>query len=208
MTFDQIVAKMKQLIKTGQIVADYPWDNQELLGSTPSFRAIAACFEEEVPEYRFALREDLKDDPRFLPTRATSGSVGWDVRAAQQDKKDIVLRPGEFFKIPLGFRAFCPEGWWYQLHPRSSSFTKKYMHNLVGIIDEDFPLQTLLVGQYIPDVKSLGHDLVIQFGDRIAQIIPVKRQEMSVKSISNEDYDNLLTEKQSTRKGGFGSTSR
>lgn len=159
------------------------------------------------PVFKFALREDLKDHPEFLPVQADPESSGYDVRAAQEDRKDIVLRAGQYFKIPLGFRSFCPKGWYYLLHPRSSSFAKKQMHCLIGVIDETFENQTIFAGQYIPDVSSLGKDLVIKFGDPIGQIIPIKRQEMIVESITNEEFDEWCKARNGQRKtGGFGST--
>lgn len=158
------------------------------------------------PVFKFALREDLQNDKRFLPTRAEPFATGYDVRAATKDKKDLALRAGQYFKIPLGFRSFCPEGWYYQLHPRSSSFVKKSMHNLVGIIDETFPLECHLVGQYIPDLGLLGTDLVIKFGDPIGQIIPVKRIDAIIEDISNNDMNKLYEMRNAPRTGGIGST--
>lgn len=160
----------------------------------------------DVPTFKFALREDLVAEKRFLPTRGEPLSTGWDVRAAQEDRMPIVLRPGKYFKIPLGFRAYCPSGWWYELNPRSSSFVKKSIHSLIGIIDETYSLPLVWAGQYLPDVSSLGNDLVINFGDAIGQIIPIRRQEMSVKEINNQEYDALCKKRNAVRTGGFGST--
>jgi dUTPase len=203
MTFDQIVAKMKHLIKTGQIIADYPWDNQELLGSTPSFRAIAACFEEEIPEYRFALREDLKEDPRFLPTRATSGSVGWDVACAFEDKKSLLVQPGQYLKIPLGLRCLPPEGYWFEVRPRSSTFTKKNMHALYGVVDGDYRNSLYFCCEF-----SGTWPLTLEFGEKIGQIVPKKLLEMKVQTISNTAFDDFCKNEKNDRKGGFGSTSK
>src|SRR5579871_1231548 len=129
----------------------------------------------EIPTFYFALREDLKEDKKFLPTKATDKATGWDVRAAFEDRKSIVLRPGQKVLIPLGVRSFCPENWWYELKPRSSSFTKKALSCLIGTIDEDYEGQLMLACQYLPDINSLGKDLVIEFGDALGQIIPKKR---------------------------------
>ena len=160
-----------------------------------------------LPVFQFALREDLQNDLRFIPSKGEPLASGWDVRAAQHDKKDIILRPGQYFKIPLGFRSFCPPGWYYQLHPRSSSFTKRSMHNLIGIVDESWEGETLLAGQYLPDIKSLGTDLIIKFGDAIAQIIPIQRSEILIEKISNQLYDQQCKERNAQRgAGGFGST--
>lgn len=161
---------------------------------------------EQWPTFKFALREDIKDDKRFLPTKAEPLSTGFDVRAAQPDRKPIVIRPGQKVKIPLGFRAFCPDGYFYKLCPRSSSFTKKSLHALYGIIDESYPLELIFAASYLPDISALGSDLLIEFGEAIGQIIPVKRQEMQVKEITNEEIDQLYKERGAIRTGGFGSS--
>lgn len=156
-----------------------------------------------VPEYKFAIREDLLDDKRFIPTKGEPSATGWDVRAAMQDHADLTLKPGDYFKIPLGFRAFPEEGWWFLLHPRSSSFAKKHLHNLIGIIDEHYNQEVLFAGQYLPEVPEC---LVIKFGEPIGQIVPVKRVEMGVLEISNQEYDDLCKRRMAVRTGGFGST--
>lgn len=162
---------------------------------------------QSTPTYQFALREDLKEDKRFLPAKAEPEASGYDVRAAQEDRKPIIVKPGQYIKIPLGFKSFCKKGWYYQLHPRSSSFVKKNIHNLIGIIDETWEGQTLFAGQYLPDASSAQDDLIINFGDPIGQIIPVKRQEMMVEEISEDRFNDLCDKRQGIRKsGGFGST--
>lgn len=171
----------------------------------------------EIPKFKFAVREDLKDcGIDFLPTRATDRSAGWDVKAAFKNKEVLKLYPFETAKIPLGFRGFCPEGWWYELKPRSSSFAKKNLHCLYGTIDCDFEGELLLACQYIPkrqgsycSVCHFDNDnpLIINFGDALGQIIPVKRQEMIVTEVTNEEYDELCKNRKGSRgAGGFGST--
>jgi deoxyuridine 5'-triphosphate nucleotidohydrolase len=157
------------------------------------------------PIFRFAIRSDLTDQSKYYPKRGSSRASGWDVMAA--NKEVITLRPGKYVKIPLGFRVFPPEGWWLELRPRSSTFGKKQLHCLYGVIDEDYEGECLFACHYIPDISSLGNDLVIEPGDAIGQIIPVKRQEMKVEIISNEEYENLCKTRNTTRgTGGFGST--
>jgi len=162
---------------------------------------------ENLPIFKFAVREDLKDcDISFLPERAEPYATGWDVKAAPKDRLPIIIEPGQYFKIPLGFRAFPPDGWWLQLFPRSSSLTKKHMHNLIGIIDEHYSLEILFAGQYCPD-PVFRPPLKIQFGEAIGQIIPVKREIIITQNIGNEEFDDLCSARQSVRNGGFGSTS-
>lgn len=169
------------------------------------------------PTFRFAIREDLKDTGTlFLPSRATPKATGWDVRAAFEDRNALTIKVGQYVKIPLGFRALVPEGWWYELKPRSSSFTKKNLHSLYGTIDEDFENQALFVCQYLPEICQ-GKDylytytgsLKIDFGEAIGQIIPVRRQEMNVENISNEECEQLYLARGDKRGlGGFGSTDK
>lgn len=166
------------------------------------------------PIFKFAIREDLKDTGTlFLPARATGRATGWDVRAAFYDRKQVILHSGECVKIPLGFRAFCPDGWWFELKPRSSTFGKKNLHCLYGTIDEDYEGELLLAAQLIPnhigynDTNGCHEKLSIQFGEALGQIIPVKRQDMVVAQVSNEEYDTLCKQRQAERgAGGFGSS--
>ncbi len=161
--------------------------------------------EHELPTFKFAVRSDLEDEKNFYPRRGTEKATGWDVSAAVG--KNIVLRAGQYAKIPLGFRVFAPPGWWLELRPRSSTFAKKQLHCLYGVIDEDYEGECLFACQYIPDISSLGKDLTISYGDAIGQIIPVRRQEMKVEIITNEEYEKLCKERNAARgSGGFGST--
>jgi dUTP pyrophosphatase len=161
----------------------------------------------DVPTYYFALRPDLAGDSRFIPTKATPKATGWDVRSAISGK--LTLRAGQYAKIPLGIRGFCPDGWWYKLVPRSSTFGKKNLHCLYGTIDEDYEGELLFACQYMPDLSSLAHDVVIEFGDAIGQIIPEKRVVAKMEELSNEELDALFAERNSDRgAGGFGSTGK
>lgn len=160
----------------------------------------------ETPTFCFALRDDLKDEKIFLPTQAEPLATGYDVRAAMPDRKTLIIRPGQYVKIPLGFRCFCPPGWWLKLVPRSSSFAKKSLHALYGTIDEAYPQEFVFAAQFLPDICTLGYELKIEFGEAIAQLIPVRRQEMNVHSISGSEIEELYRKRNAARSGGFGST--
>ena len=178
----------------------------------------------EIPTFRFALEDGL--DSSFLPTRGTDRATGWDVRSAEA----VVIQPGYYAKIQLGFRALCPPGWWLELRPRSSSFAKKSLHALYGVIDEDYEGKMIFACHYLPELKIeseldepygsgykingviseyVGEPLSIQKGEAIGQLIPVRRQEMLVEQVSNEEYESLCKERSASRgAGGFGSTSK
>lgn len=158
-----------------------------------------------IPIYRFAMRRELASQTQYHPKRGSERATAWDVTAAPA--KPIVLRAGQYAKIPLGFRVFPPEGWWLELRPRSSTFAKKQLHCLYGVIDEDYEGECLFACQYIPDISALGQDITIASGDVIGQIIPVRRQEMKVEMVTNEEYDKFCKERNTARgAGGFGST--
>ena len=170
----------------------------------------------EIPIYKFSLTVELLkiiesndafSPEDFLPTRSDSEASGWDVRCAEPDGID--LNPGRYYKIPLGFRAFCPPGWWYELNPRSSAFIKLHLHALYGKIDESYPKTVFFLYQYSPDsyeIINLNNPKRLEFGDRIGQIIPIRRQEMNVELISNKEMDEEIEKRNSVRKGGLGST--
>lgn len=160
-----------------------------------------------IPVFKFAMRRELAGQPQYHPKRGTERASGWDVCAAPS--KPVTLRAGQYAKIPLGFKVFAPEGWWLELRPRSSTFAKKQLHCLYGVIDEDYEGECLFACQYIPDISALGNDITIGSGEAIGQLIPVKRQEMKVEMVTNEEYERLCKERNTSRgQGGFGSTSR
>lgn len=153
----------------------------------------------EIPTFKFCLRNDLKSNKEFLPKQSEPNSTGYDVRCAEVN--GVILENNSMIKISLGFKALCPEGWWFELHPRSSTFFKRELITLVGIIDQDFPGEVCLVGKYFS--KNTNQ---IKFGDLIGQIVPKKLQLMNVEEISDENYDFELKNRKAIRAGGFGST--
>ncbi len=156
-----------------------------------------------IPTFKFALREDLINDKSFLPVRATEGSAGWDVACAFDDHKSHTIQPGEYVKIPLGIRSIAAPGFWYEMKPRSSSFVKKKLHALYGTIDNDFRNQLCFCAKY-----DGNEPLILDFKEKVGQIIPIKLQEMEVQEIPNEEFDKICQNEYNTRTGGFGSTSK
>jgi dUTP pyrophosphatase len=159
----------------------------------------------KIPTFQFALTGDLPD--LYLPTKGTPNATGWDVRSAE----DLIIYEAEYAKIRLGFRMFSPPGWWMEIRPRSSSFAKKSLHALYGVIDEDYEGEMVFACQFLP--KNINarfgmyEKIEIKAGEAIGQIIPVRRQEMKVERISNEEYEALCKERNHSRgSGGFGST--
>jgi dUTPase len=164
----------------------------------------------KIPTYKFAVLESLKNhNPSFIPTKAHETDTGWDVRAhIESPYHSLIIHKNEYVRINLGFRCFCPPGWWLELRPRSSTFAKKFMHCLYGVIDNGYENVCMLAAQYVPDI-SAPHTIEISNGDAIGQIIPVKLQNMKVEEISNQEYDLLCQSRNSKRgTGGFGSSTK
>jgi dUTPase len=185
-----------------------------------------------IPKFKF-LTLNNPSGISCLPTKAEQFATGWDVRANLD--KPLTIEAGSYFKIPLGFKAFPEEGWWFQLHPRSSTLAKKNMHCLIGTIDETYADELVLAGQYLPNMRGYSLNvnvpsnsyyesdatseslnilnfevpsITIKPGDAIGQIIPIKRQDMIVEEVSKKEFEKLCKARLSFRNGGFGSTDK
>ena len=136
----------------------------------------------------------LAEDETYLPTYASAGAAGADVRAYIKD--DLILPSGTSALVPTGLRFNIPAGYEIQVRPRSGLAFKHQVTvlNSPGTIDADYrgELKVILINHG-------KEDFVIQPGMRIAQIVlaPVIQ---AVFSLCNE-----LTETQRGI-GGFGHT--
>ena len=120
-------------------------------------------------------------DPRVgkefpLPTYATSGSAGLDLRACLDDA--VELAPGDTTLVPTGLAIHIADpSLAAMMLPRSGLGHKHgiVLGNLVGLIDSDYQ------GQLMISVWNRGQDsFTIQPGERIAQM--VERSDASVQS--------------------------
>ena len=122
-------------------------------------------------------------DPRIgdsipLPTHATEGSAGMDLRAALDANTEI--KPGETLLVPTGIAIHIedPEKA-AMILPRSGLGHKHgiVLGNLVGLIDSDYQ------GQLFVSCWNRGNEpFTIHVGERIAQmvIVPVIQAEFEV----------------------------
>lgn len=101
-----------------------------------------------------------------LPTYATPGSSGMDIRA--QLETPITLQPLERELIPTGLFIELPNGYEAQVRPRSGLAVKQGITclNSPGTIDSDYrgEIKVILI-------NLSQQEQVIQPGDRIAQIV-------------------------------------
>jgi dUTP pyrophosphatase len=141
-------------------------------------------------------------DPRLgstwpLPTYATSGSAGLDLRALIEAPHE--LKPGETLLVPTGLAIHVADpGLAAVILPRSGLGHKHgiVLGNLVGLIDSDYQ------GQLMVSCWNRGDQaFTVQPGERIAQlvVVPVVQVELQVVEAFEDS---------SRGSGGFGHTGR
>ena len=165
----------------------------------------------------FAMIERLHDDVT-LPSRATAGSAGYDVRAhlrarrvrcsdgtvqveRDADERDgswgIDLAPREMALVPLGFRTRLPQDVEAQVRPRSGQAFKYALTipNAPGTVDSDYAEEWMvIVRNDAPTTHRVVH------GERIAQVVFAHYVALEMRETS--------VERTTERAGGFGSTGR
>ena len=131
-----------------------------------------------------------------LPTYATKGSAGMDLRANLQE--DVVIAPGERKLISTGLKISLPVGYEAQIRPRSGLALKKGVTvlNSPGTVDSDY------IGDIGVILINHGEEsLTISNGDRIAQMVIAKHETVEFEHVESLDE----TERGA---GGFGSTGK
>ena len=132
-----------------------------------------------------------------LPTYATSGSAGLDLRACLESALEIT--PGMTTLVPTGLAIHIGDpGLAAVILPRSGLGHKHgiALGNLVGLIDSDYQ------GQLMVSIWNRGQQsFTLQPGDRLAQLVfvPVVQAEFNLV----EDFD-----ASARGEGGFGHSGR
>jgi dUTP pyrophosphatase len=132
-----------------------------------------------------------------LPSYASPGSAGFDLRAAVDG--EVVLRPGERLLVPTGLALEIPAGWEGQVRPRSGLALRHGIGivNAPGTIDSDYRGE---VGVILINLGEAPFSL--KRGDRIAQLVIAH-----VEPVEWEEIEKAGTPSESSRGGGgFGST--
>jgi dUTP pyrophosphatase len=111
-----------------------------------------------------------RGEPLPLPTYATDGAAGLDLRA----DAPVTLAPGERALVPTGIALAIPPGFEGQVRPRSGLALREGVTclNSPGTIDSDYRGEIAVV------VVNLGQKAVtVARGERIAQLVvaPVER---------------------------------
>jgi len=131
-----------------------------------------------------------------LPSYATSGASGMDIRAFLE--APMQLEPMQRALIPTGLFIAIPENWEVQIRPRSGLAIKQGLTclNTPGTIDADYrgEIKVILI-------NLSSETQTIQDGDRIAQMVFQKVEKANWELV--QQLDN--TERGA---GGFGHTGK
>ena len=119
-------------------------------------------------------RVGSRGDPLPLPSYATPGSAGLDLRA----DTPVTLRPGQRALVPTGLAVALPPGYEGQVRPRSGIALRNGVTclNSPGTLDADYR------GELCVILVNLGQEEVaLARGERIAQLVvaPVSRAELA-----------------------------
>ena len=142
-------------------------------------------------------------DPRLgrdfpLPSYATPGSAGLDLRAMLQE--DLVLEPGQTVLIPTGLAIHVADPSLAALILPRSGLGHKHgivLGNLVGLIDSDYQ------GELMVSIWNRSQDdFILNPAERMAQyvVVPVARPEFEVVT--------EFSDESARGAGGFGHSGR
>jgi dUTP pyrophosphatase len=164
-----------------------------------------------------AIVERLHDDV-ILPSRATEGSAGYDLRAYLRERRvrcsdgerqservaveqdgewGVELASGEMALIPLGFRARLPRDIEAQVRPRSGQAFKHALAipNAPGTVDPDYAEEWMVIVRN----DALTERRIVH-GERIAQVVFAR---FAILELREADV-----KRTTERAGGFGSTGK
>lgn len=130
-----------------------------------------------------------------MPAYETVNSAGMDLRAYLPDG-ELIIKPMQRALVPTGLFMEIPVGYEGQVRPRSGLAIKSGITvlNSPGTIDADYRGEVKVILINLSDV-----DFVIKSGDRIAQLVVAKCEQMEVIEIET------LSETERGA-GGFGHT--
>ena len=146
--------------------------------------------------------EKMYDDV-IMPDYKNEGDSGFDIHSYLYDEaekepvKSIKIYPKSSAKIHTGLKFQIPEGYYIELHMRSSAGVKLNLDlkNTVGIIDEKYSEEVLVF------VRNYGNEPVeIMNGERIVQGVLKKREQAKIVQVYKVE--------ETERGEGFGSSGR
>lgn len=131
----------------------------------------------------------------YFPQHGSEYSAGYDLKACLE-REEILIWPGETFKISTGIKIAIPEGYCGLILPRSGLATKHGLRpaNTPGLIDSDYR------GDVIVALHNDSREpQKVKRGDRIAQLVIIPFMKINFKPVETLDETDR-------GEGGFGST--
>ena len=129
-------------------------------------------------------------DTAVIPSRGSKHAAGYDLSASVT----VTIKPGNKSLVSTDLAFKIPNGHYGRVAPRSGFSWKQHTHIGAGVIDSDYRGHVRIL------VFNLGpEEVVVQQGDRIAQLILEKISTPPIIEVSSLDD----TERGD---GGFGST--
>ena len=131
-----------------------------------------------------------------LPSYATSGSSGMDIRAFIDTP--VTIQPMERVLVPTGLFIAIPENWEVQIRPRSGLAIKQGLTclNTPGTIDADYRGEIKVILINLSQQAQTIND-----GDRIAQMV--------FQQVSAIEWNPVVSINETQRgSGGFGHTGK
>jgi len=128
-----------------------------------------------------------------IPTRGTSGSVGYDLYSSVA----MTIDPGDHGLVGTGISICPPDGTYGRIAPRSGLAVKKGIHVGAGVVDPDYTGELKVV------IFNHGKSVFdVQVGDRIAQLVLECCVVPPVQVVGDDEEMTTTTRGD----GGFGST--
>lgn len=126
----------------------------------------------------------------ILPTRGSSGAVGYDLYSTD----NVTIPPTHRALVGTGIAVLLPEGVYGRVAPRSGLAVKHGIQVGAGVVDPDYTGEVKVV------IFNHGdREFVVKEGDRIAQLVLERCETPEVWEIGN-------LEETLRGSGGFGST--
>lgn len=134
------------------------------------------------------------------PTRAHVTDAGYDLYAYTKTPPynvPVLLEPGRRVVVGTGVAVKCPIDTCWQIWPRSGWAVKKGVAVLAGLVDSGYRGEVQVVLQ-----NHGTEEVVIEHGDRIAQLVPVSLHFLPQRVLS------VVPDLEASDRGaqGFGST--
>ena len=113
------------------------------------------------------------------------------------------INPGQILPISAGIRIAMPLNYWAEVVPRSSTLSTWGIYVQPGVIDPGYTGEIFII------VQNIGrHMIIINKGERIAQLIVHPRVDMKIVECSSveDKYKEMIGEHPPRGTKGFGST--